>query len=97
MDDPWFIAYRGRFKLQITPANAKGWVALIGVTLASLLPVLAIMPFQKETPLLIVAPLLIITAMWVLFIRWALSKSEVITIDDLLAERRARKRESRRR
>ena len=97
MDDPWFIAYRGRAKLQITPANAKGWVALTAVTLISLLPVFAIMPFQKETPLLIVASLLITAAMWFLFIRWALSKSEVINIDDLLAERRARKRESRRR
>jgi hypothetical protein len=69
----------------------------MAMMLGSLLPILVIMPFQKETPLLIVTSLLITAAMWFLFIRWALSKSEVINIDDLLAERRARKRESRRR
>lgn len=92
MDDPWFIAYRARAKFQMAPANAKGWAALIAITLATLLPFVAIMPFQQETPLLIVVPLLIMAAMWFLFIRWALTKSEVINVDDLLAERRARKR-----
>ncbi|WP_353203625.1 hypothetical protein [Sphingomonas sp.] len=92
MDDPWFIAYRGRGKLQITPTNVRGWTALIAMTLASLVPMFAIMPRVKATPMLIIAPLVILAVMWILFVRWALTKSEVINIDDLLAERRARKR-----
>ncbi|PTS82564.1 hypothetical protein DBR17_08905 [Sphingomonas sp. HMWF008] len=92
MDDPWFIAYRGRGKLQITPTNAKGWAALLAMVLASLLPMFAIMPFAKQTPVLIVAPLLIVAVMWFLFIRWALTKSDSINIDEIIAERRVRKR-----
>lgn len=92
MDEPWFITYRGRAKFQMTPANAKGWVALIATSLVSIVPTIATAPFFEEQPLLIAVPLLTLPSIWLLFIRWALSKSEVINIDELLAERRAQQR-----
>lgn len=92
MDDPWFITYRGRAKLQMTPANAKGWIALILVSLLSIVPTIAVAPYMERHPLLIAVPLLTLLPIWVLFIRWAMGKSEVINIDEILAEHRARQR-----
>lgn len=94
MDDPWFITYRGRAKFKITPANAKGWIALIAVTLVSIVPTIAIAASMEDSPVLIVVTLLTLLPIWLLFIRWAMSKSEVINLDEVLAEHRARGRDT---
>lgn len=94
MDDPWFITYRGRAKLQITPANAKGWTALMAVTLASIVPTITAAVLMGDSPVLVAVTLLTLLPIWLLFIRWAMSKSEVINIDEILAERRARERDA---
>ncbi len=97
MDDPWFITYRGRGKLQITPINAKGWAALAAASLASIAPLLVAGPYLEDSPVLLVALLLVMVAILLLFMRWAISRSDIIDVDAILADRRASKRPGKRR
>lgn len=97
MDDPWFITYRGRGKLQITPINAKGWAALAAASLVSITPLIVAGTSLEESPTLLVALLLVMVAILVLFMRWAMSRSDIIDVDAILAERRASKRPGKRR
>ncbi len=91
MNDPWFITYRGRGKLQITPRNAAGWLATGLVVLLTLGVVLATVPFVSAQPVLIVVPLLVTTTILFLFIRFAMARSETIDIDSVAEEIRARR------
>ena len=86
MDEPWFTYFRGRGRMQITPRNAKGWMALLGFILLVTLPGIGL-PWGLRRSEWLIVPYLVLVAMITFgFIRWAISKSERVDLNMTAAE-----------
>ena len=83
MADPWFTYFRGRGRLQVTPRNAKGWIATLVFGVAIALPALAVPWLVEASPWLLAPHLALILLMIFLFVRWAKRRSQVIDLDEL--------------
>lgn len=99
-----FLAVKGRFSLHITPQTPRGWRALIGWTIAVILPavplvILGIMvdgtPQERWVGWAIV-PSLVATGLiiWAM-IRWTLARADIVTPEELkdIARHRANRRD----
>ncbi|WP_118858185.1 hypothetical protein [Sphingomonas mesophila] len=83
MDDPWFTYLRGRGRLQITPANAKGWIATILFGLALALPAFALPWMMERSPWLLAPYAVVLIAVVIGFVRWAKRRSQIIDLNEL--------------
>jgi hypothetical protein len=90
MNEPWFIAYRGKWQLQIVPCRAKGWIAIavycVGVTLLSL----AIIPVATKIWAWVAWAIMLVASLF-LFIKFALAFSETVDVDELRRKTRSKK------
>lgn len=91
-DNP-FICYKQGWNMKIVPRNAAGWKALRLWMLATLLPVLFIIPIAihfvdtPQEPIIIWATLpviLIVGVISIAMIRWMKVRSEIIDVDGLV-------------
>lgn len=99
MEDPWFVYFRGRGKMQITPRNAKGWAALAGFVILVSVPSYFIGPLFDHSLWLIAPYLILLAALTFVFIRFAIARSERVDLDmsaSELEEFRAWKRRGKR-
>lgn len=81
MEEPWFTYFRGRGKMQITPRNAKGWVALLSFVLVVSGPAILVSPHLDRNMWLLVPFLAGIGILTFGFIRFAIAKSERVDLD----------------
>lgn len=101
-EDKPFICYRqGRWRMKIVPRNAAGWRAftlwMIGFFIIAGLFIF-LMSRDLTTGGVIAALIVYLTgtAIWaVTMIRWMKARSEIVDLDDLLALKRDRDRQSR--
>jgi hypothetical protein len=82
MNDPWFIAYRGKWQLQIVPCSLKGWIAIVAYCVGVMLLSLAIIPVATKIWAWITWAVML-TASIFLFIKFTLAFSETVDVDEL--------------
>lgn len=99
MEEPWFTYYRGRWTMQITPRNGKGWAALLVFAALVTIPAIIAGPWIERSLWLLIPFLAFLAVLTAGFIRFAIAKSERIDLDmsaKELEEFRAWKRRGRR-
>lgn len=102
-DKPFVCIRRGRWMFKIMPRNAEGW-RLLAMWIAAFLVLTGLHlwfsagdPPERQVAIATVAYVLATTLWAVAMVRWMLPRSEVIEVEDLIAFRKHREKDSDRR